>query len=127
MNPPRASRWTALLVAPLLLAPIAMPAYTAFQCKYDQIVRRSCCCPQGETPPPGTSLSKAPCCEVVTAESGNTPFETHVVGSGDRPAIDAAPAFMQPAALVLSLRSPTHRFRTKSGPPVLQVTQSLLI
>ena len=122
-------RPAALVLLPALLLVGAGPAGTFFFCPSMQELMREACCPEEDEQTAGLRLEPEACCAEVTVAREVVPSQT-------------APRFsFEFVALALPLTLPSWETllrpvalaadgsdgRTTTGPPILRVTQALLI
>lgn len=123
------TRASALTVVAALVLSTAAPAGTFFFCNPMQETMRAPCCPQDElTEELPTRIEGADCCEAFSLELANVPSDTQ----GRRLQPLASPpvvlAVVAPVAVesLLSLRF-TASNEHNTGPPIIRITQSILI
>lgn len=108
------------------------PGGTLFRCIHaPAVVLKSCCCPDElKTPPAATAQIDAPdCCTAENITISQAPAESPRIAHDAlaAPLIADLPAALKPARLALGRSSPVIDLPDKIGPPILQITRTLLI
>lgn len=123
------SRASALTVVAALVLSTAAPAGTFFFCNPMQETMRAPCCPQDElTAELPTRIEKPECCLSFSLELSNVPSETQA----RRLQPLASPPLVMPVLAPLEIASLVslpfaETSESNTGPPIIRVTQAILI
>jgi hypothetical protein len=124
-------RLSAMLMLPALLFAGWAHGSELFRCRYDEVVRRTCCCPQSRAPETTGCSVRGPssgCCDVRTIGVDASPTSSARLASLDVPSVVWRLPGQELA--VLDLRPPgaaARRDVPDTSPPVLRLTCSLQI
>ena len=125
-------RLSALLMLPALLFAGWAHGSELFRCRYDEVVRRTCCCPESQTPETTDCAIRgngSGCCDVRTIGLDASPTISSGLASVVAPS--AVSRFPGHEIAVLNLRlsgaAGARRDVPDTSPPVLRLTCSLQI
>jgi len=124
-------RFSAMLMLPALLFAGWAHGGELFRCRYDEMVRRTCCCPQSTAPETTDCSVRGPargCCDVSTIGVDASPTSSHRMA----PVISSGVVWQLPGQelAILDLRpsgAASRRDIQDTSPPILRLTCSLQI
>jgi len=124
-------RFSAMLMLPALLFAGWAHGGELFRCRYDEIVRRTCCCPQSTAPETTDCSIRGPasdCCDVSTIGVDASPTSSERV----TPVVSSSVVWRLPGQelAILDLRpfgAASRRDVQDTSPPILRLTCSLQI
>jgi len=124
-------RLSALLMLPALLFAGWAHGSELFRCRYDEVVRRTCCCPQSRAPETTDCAIRGPatgCCDVRTIGVDASPTSSSPAASVVAPSVLWRLPGQELAVLDLRLSGTVGRRDVPdTSPPVLRLTCSLQI
>src|SRR5882762_9469559 len=117
-------RLSALLMLPALLFAGWAHGSELFRCRYDEVVRRTCCCPQSQAAEATDCAIRGPgsgCCDVRTIGVDASPTSSSGVASVVAPSVVWRLPGQELAALDLRLSAAAARRNVPdTSPPVLR-------